>query len=312
MQPPAISRPIRCVTIDVEEYFHIEAAHGFIARRDWDSLPSRVECNVELLLDLFARHDVRATFFFLGWIGQRHPHLVRRCADAGHEIASHGSHHDRLHRLTPATFREDALDSKRLLEDLAGAPVLGYRAPTWSITRDTAWALDALAHCGFTYDASIFPVFHPWYGVPDAPTRPFLAQSQPDGAKLLEVPPLIWRTMNRNLAVAGGGYFRLLPLSLMRAGLRQAAHEARPAVLYFHPWEFDPDTPPMPLPLTGRVRTYTGLRTAADRFDRVLREFQGWTTIAGALGALHAIAADHPPFSLHPVAATSASTPLAA
>ena len=304
MSPPAHPGPIRCVTIDVEEYFHVEAAHGVVPRSAWDTLPTRVERSIDLLLDLFDRHRVRATFFTLGHVAQRHPDMVRRVHALGHEVASHGMRHDRLHRLSPAQLREDALASKRLLEDLTGAPVLGYRAPTWSITRDTAHAIDALLDTGYAYDASVFPVRHPAYGVPDAPTSPFLVRASPMGQSLLEVPPLTWRVAGRNVPVAGGGYFRLLPLRLMFAGLRQAERDARPAVLYFHPWEFDPGTPRMPLSTLGRVRTYTGLRTAAARLDRVLRSFTGWTTIASSFARLSSLAAGRPPFDL------SAATPI--
>lgn len=303
---PPIS-PIRCLSVDVEEYFHIEAAHGVIRREDWSHLPSRVDRGMDVLLDLFARVGARATMFFLGDVARRHPHLVQRCVAAGHEIGSHGSMHDRLHRLDPRGFRQDALASKRLLEDLAGQPVHGYRAPTWSITRKTAWAIDVLAQCGFTYDASIFPVAHPAYGVPDAPHTPFFVRSCPASPKLLELPPLVYRALGRNCAVAGGGYFRLLPSALMRRGIAQAAAEGRPAILYFHPWEFDADIPRMPLSLTGRLRTYTGLRTAAPRLERILRDTGSWTTIASHLHAMHALAGDAPVFTLAPAAAIRAA-----
>ncbi len=289
--------PLRCVSIDVEEYFHVEAARHAVGRDQWDAWPSRVEGNVDRLLALFERCGQRGTFFILGHVAQRRPGLVRRIADAGHEVASHGTHHDRLHRLTPDTFREDLLTSKRLLEDLTGQPVLGYRAPTFSVTRQTAWAIDVLAESGFTYDASIFPVRHPWYGVIDAPLEPFWCKTQ-SGQKILEVPPLVWRAAGRNLAVAGGGYFRLLPLGLMKRGLRQAAKEQRPAILYFHPWEFDPDMPRMPLSFTGRLRTYTGLRTAERKLEGIMRQPARWTPIRDALDELRRMADQRAAFEL--------------
>ncbi len=245
---------------------------------------------MDLLLELFDRTGCRATFFFLGCVAERHPDLARRCVDLGHEVASHGSMHDRLHRLTPDTMRKDVTDSKRLLEDQTGQAVRGFRSPSWSLTRETAWAVEVLAEAGFEYDASVYPVSHPAYGVPDAPDRPYFLQGVEGGACILEVPPLTWRVMDRNLPVAGGGYFRLLPKSLMMRGLSQAEAQGRPGVLYFHPWEFDPDMPRMPLNMTGRVRTYTGLRSAEARLEKVLRSFDGWATIGGQLDRLNGLA----------------------
>lgn len=278
----ASNGPVRSVTIDVEEYFHIEAAHGSIERKSWNTWPSRVERNVDLLLDLFDRHNQRGTFFILGDVARRQPKLAAKIAAAGHEVASHGTGHDRLHRLTPESFREDLHASKSLLEEQTGQQVVGYRAPTFSVVPATAWAIDVMVELGLQYDASIFPVTHPAYGVPAAPDRPYMVQGR-DGATLLEVPPLTWSAMGKKLAVAGGGYFRLLPLALMKAGLRQAASEHRPAVLYFHPWEFDPDMPRMPLSMTGRIRTYTGLKSAAAKLSRIMSLPARWTPIRDIL-----------------------------
>ncbi len=290
--PPSVAdapaRPVRCLSIDVEEYFHIEAAHGRIGREQWDRLPSRVEASVELLLSLLVRYKRPATFFILGDVARRCPRLAPRIAAAGHEIASHGSMHDRLHRLNPRTFRDDLLRGRKILEDQTGKTVIGYRAPTWSVTRATAWAVDVLAQTGFAYDASIFPVRHPWYGVPDGPRGPYLVQHAADGPLLREMPPLTWRAAGRNWPAAGGGYFRLLPLWFMRRGLAQAARDGRPAILYFHPWEFDPDLPSMPLSFTGRVRTYTGLDKSLRRLERIIAEEADWRTIADALPAIDA------------------------
>ena len=290
--------PLRSLTIDVEEYFHIEAAYRVIGPGRWGDWPSRVQASVDLLLDLFDRHDRKGTFFILGDAARRCPAMAARIAAAGHEIASHGLMHDRLHRLTPDSFRQDLHASKALLEDQTGCRVIGYRAPTFSVVPQTAWAVDVLLALGFEYDASVFPVRHPWYGVPSAPDRPFLMQGTPEGGTILELPALTWRPTGlagaalggRKLAVAGGGYFRLLPLWFMQRGLRQAAGEGRPAVLYFHPWEFDPDIPRMPLSRTGRLRTYTGLKTAAAKLERIMREPARWVTLANALPELRAMA----------------------
>lgn len=282
----------------MEDYYHIEAAYRTIPRAAWDAQPPRVERNTALLLDLFHRHNRKATFFILGYVAKRFPQLARSIADAGHEVASHGSGHDRLHRLDRATFREDLLSSKKLLEDQTGKPVAGYRAPTFSVVRQTAWAIDVLAEAGFRYDSSIFPVMHHWYGVPDAPRQPFYVRSSAQGAALLEVPPLTWRIFGRNMPVAGGGYFRLLPLAFMRRGLEQARQQERPAVLYFHPWEFDPDMPRMALSMTGRIRTYTGLKASVKRLESILRTDANWSTMIDALPAFEAQAKRLQPFLL--------------
>lgn len=304
-QPLSDSLPLRSVSVDVEEYFHIEAAHGVIRPEDWCRWPSRVERNIDLLLSLFDRHGQCGTFFILGDVAQRHPRLAGRIADAGHEVASHGSGHDRLHRLTPDRFRQDVLASKRLLEDQTGRSVVGYRAPTFSVVPQTAWAIDVLVELGFLYDASIFPVRHPWYGVPTAPDRPFYLQGRPDGPKLLEIPPLTWTYRSglnggSKLAVAGGGYFRLLPLWFMRRGLAQSAAQGRPAVLYFHPWEFDPEMPRMPLPRLARLRTYTGLASATARLDRIMSQPARWTPIVAVIDELRRLADTQGVFCLAP------------
>jgi polysaccharide deacetylase family protein (PEP-CTERM system associated) len=286
------------VTIDVEEYFHIEAAYRAVGPAAWNDWPSRVGPNVDLLLDLFAKHDQKGTWFILGDVARRSPGVAKKIADAGHEVASHGTGHDRLHRLNPASFRDDLLSSKKILEDQTGRRVVGYRAPTFSVVPATAWAIDVLVECGFEFDASIFPVVHPAYGVPSAPDRPFFVQGRESEAKILEVPPLTWAAAGRKLAVAGGGYFRLLPLWFMKRGLAQARRDARPAVLYFHPWEFDPDMPRMPLSRTGRLRTYTGLKTAARKLDSIMAEPARWSTIAAALPELRAIAEKAAVFAL--------------
>jgi len=293
------SLPLRCISIDVEEYFHIEAAYKTIRRDDWDVWPSRVERNIDLLLSLFDRHNQRGTFFILGHVAKKHRLLAKRISDAGHEVASHGTGHDRLHRLNPKDLRQDVLSSKSLLEDQTGKPVLGYRAPTFSVVAQTAWAIDVLADAGFEYDASIFPVKHPWYGVPTAPDRPFFVQGQPDGSRMLELPPLTWSLpAGRRLAVAGGGYFRLLPLWFMRRGLAQAAAQGRPAILYFHPWEFDPDMPRMPLPALGKLRTYTGIRSATKRLEHIMAQPARWAPIAQVLGEFREMAKAVPVLSL--------------
>lgn len=255
---------------------------------------------MDRLLELFASLDRRATLFFLGDFARHHPGLVKRAAAAGHEIASHGNMHERLHRLAPDTLQQDLADSRKILEDLAGAPVLGFRAPTWSVTRQTAWALDVIAEAGFAYDASIFPVHHPWYGVPDAPDRPFFVRGRDNGPCMLELPPLTLQLEQYRLAVAGGGYFRLLPLALMKWGLRQAARDKRPAILYFHPWEFDPGFPRLPLSTLGRIRTCTGRRRSLAKLKTILELPGTWRPIADDLHLFRALAGERQPMTLLP------------
>jgi polysaccharide deacetylase family protein (PEP-CTERM system associated) len=292
------ARPPVMLTFDVEEYFHVEAAFASVGPTRWADWPRRVDASVDRLLDACDRHGTRATFFILGDVARASPRLARRCADAGHEVASHGSMHDRIHRLTPDALAADLRDSKAILEDQTGRAVLGYRAPTWSVTRATAWAVDALLDAGFAYDASVFPVRHPQYGVPDAPAWPHLIRATATAEPLLEVPPLVYRVAGRNLAAAGGGYFRLLPLALMTRALTQARAEQRPAVLYFHPWEFDPGIPRLPLPTLQRLRTYTGLRSAMARLHKLLRHTGPTDSIASQLPTLRRLARQRTAFTL--------------
>ncbi len=290
--------PLRCLSIDVEDYYQIESAYHVIPKSDWDHWPARVERNTDLLLELFARHGRKGTFFVLGSMARKHPTLVRRIVAGGHEIASHGTMHDRLHRLNAESFREDLHASKVILEDQAQQPVIGYRAPTFSVTPQTAWAIDVLHREGFQYDASIFPVHHPLYGIPGAPDQPFYVRGHAQGATLLEVPALTWKVGKKKLAVAGGGYFRLLPLWFMQRGLQQAAQQHRPAVLYFHPWEFDADLPRMPLKFTGRLRTYTGLKRAAHRLEKIMQQPARWCALREVLDELHTMAKRVPTWTL--------------
>ncbi|MCC7145288.1 MAG: DUF3473 domain-containing protein [Phycisphaeraceae bacterium] len=293
--------PTVCLSFDVEEHYHIEAARGRVAKESWPNFASRVEKNVDLLLDLLAQAGAKATFFVLGDVARRCPLLARRIFQAGHEIASHGFGHDRIHRLTPAQFRQDVAAGKAILEDQTGQAVLGYRAPTFSLTVDTAWAIDILAELGLVYDASIFPVRHPWYGVRHAPLSPFFVRAGAKGRSMLEVPPLVWQFAGGRVAAAGGGYFRLLPLWIMERGLAQAAAAGRPAVLYFHPWEFDPDQPRMPLTIANRIRTYTGLRSAAKKLQRIMRRSSRWITLQQALPELTRQASLREPLGLYGV-----------
>jgi len=232
-----------------------------------------VVANTERLLETFESARVTATFFFLGWVAERYPELVRSVCAAGHEIASHGYQHQLVYSLTPAAFREDVRSSKCLLEDLCGLPVRGYRAPSFSITADSLWALDILIEEGYEYDASIFPVRHDRYGIADSPRHAHLL-SRPAGV-LTEMPGSTVRIAGVNVPIAGGGYFRLLPYEWARWGINRVnTTERQPVVFYLHPWEVDPDQPRFAVPPTTRLRHYTGLKTNMQRLQRLLRQFQ--------------------------------------
>ena len=275
----------RLLTFDVEEYFQIEAARDVVDVEQWDTRHSRIHRQVDWLLATLADHDCRATFFALGWLARRHRPMIEAIAHAGHEVACHGFAHDRLHRLTEAQARLDIRTAKAILEDITGQPVIGYRAPTFSLDHRTAWAIDVLAEAGFTYDSSIQPIRRSAYGVPDAPRHPFRLIG-PGGGELLEIPPLTWQIGKYRLPVAGGGYFRLFPLRCMLNGIAQAHRAGQPAMLYFHPWEFDPQQPRMPLVGIKRFRTYVGLRRAGRRIESLMQRGSG-QAVRDWLGAQH-------------------------
>ena len=260
------------MSVDVEDYFQVSALAPAAPRERWESFERRVVTNTERLLATFDEAGVKATFFFLGWVAERHPALVTRTAAAGHEIASHGYHHELVYDLTPVAFREDVRRTKQLLESIAGAAVLGYRAPSYSITRRSLWALDVLIEEGYRYDASIFPVHHDRYGIPDAP-RHLHVLERPGGA-LIEVPPTTVRLGAINAPAAGGGYFRLLPYAWTVWGIdRVNRTEGKPAIFYLHPWEIDPDQPRLSVGALSRLRHYRNLHLTERRLKRLLRRF---------------------------------------
>jgi polysaccharide deacetylase family protein (PEP-CTERM system associated) len=236
---------LNCMSVDVEEYFHAEVFHGCLSPADWPGMPRRVEPFLERIAELLEEYKSRATFFVLGAVVEDLAPLLRQLADRGHEIASHGNGHQHLARLTPQKLREDLRAARRRIEDAIGVRPLGYRAPTFSVTHATAWALDVIIGEGFEYDASVFPIRHDRYGVPTAPLEPFWAVG-PSGARLLEFPPLTldWGLMR--LPVGGGGYLRLLPAAVLSRSLRGRERRGKPAMIYVHPWELDPDQPRLP------------------------------------------------------------------
>ena len=269
----ADARVLNAMTVDVEDYFHVSAFDGVLPRSQWDSIESRVVANTERILDIFEDMDVRATFFVLGWVAERYPGLVRRIAAAGHELASHGYAHRLVYDLTPAMFREDIRRSKALMEHAASAPVRGYRAPSYSVTPRSLWALDILIEEGFTYDASIFPIHHDRYGIPLSPRHPYRINR--DGGDIVEAPASTVRWGPFNFPVAGGGYFRILPYGWTRWGIsRINCDERRAAIFYIHPWEVDPDQPRLSGSFISRFRHYRNLDKTEARLRQMLTEFR--------------------------------------
>lgn len=261
------------LSVDVEDYFQVEAFADSIPRDSWGYWPSRVVANTHRVLDLFDRHGAKATFFFVGWVAERFPSLVREVAERGHELGCHSFWHRPIYSLTPNEFRADTRLAKAVIQDAGGLPVHGYRAPTWSITRDCLWALDVLAEAGFLYDSSIYPIRHDLYGVPSARRFPY-SHSCADGLSLREFPPATLRIAGFNLPAAGGGYLRLFPLFYTRWTFHSFEKKYRqPVVVYFHPWELDPDQPRLKGSLRSRFRHYTNLCGLEARLARLLASY---------------------------------------
>jgi polysaccharide deacetylase family protein (PEP-CTERM system associated) len=264
---------LNALTFDVEEYYQVEAFRDLVTVDDWSRLPSRVDASTRLLLDLLEAHQVSATFFVVGWVAERHPGLVREIQQRGHEVGCHGYWHRPIYSMEPAAFREDVRRARAAIEDVTGAPLLGYRAPTCSVVRSTWWALDILAEEGFRYDSSVFPIRHDRYGIPDAPRFPHRIELAHDRG-ILEVPMTTIRLGGQNLPFAGGGYFRLLPYPVIRAGVRRVnEREGEPAVVYLHPWEVDPDQPRMAVHGLQRFRHYVNLSRTAGKLAALVQDF---------------------------------------
>ncbi len=268
MLAPAVTNAL---TIDVEDYFQVSAFAPYIRRSEWDARECRVERNVGRILDLLTERRIQATFFTLGWVAERYPQLVRRIVDGGHELASHGYGHQRVSDLDRGAFTQDIVRAKKLLEDIGGVAVQGYRAPSFSIGSGNLWAFDVLAETGHAYSSSVYPIKHDHYGMPDSPRFAYRL-----GNGLLEVPVTTLRVMNRNLPSSGGGYFRLLPYALSRWMLRQVNQQDREsAVFYFHPWEIDVDQPRVPgIDLKTRFRHYVNIDRTERRLQSLMDDFR--------------------------------------
>lgn len=265
---------VNILSIDVEEYFHPSEVQRRIPVESWESLPSRVEAETDRVLDLLARRHARATFFVVGWVAERHPRMVRRIVEAGHEIGCHSYAHQLVYDLTPQEFRADTQRAVRAIEDAAEVTPRLYRAPSYSITRRSFWALEILAECGFTYDSSIYPIMHDRYGIPGFERRAHTIRTA--SGPILEVPIATAKLSGGTVVPVGGGaYLRLLPYRFTAAGIRRInREERRPACIYFHPWEIDPGQPRLAAGLVARLRTYTGIGGMEKKLAKLLTDFR--------------------------------------
>ena len=279
---------LNALTIDVEDYFQVNAFAGIIRQDQWDTYPLRVDGNTRRILDMLDRYSIKATFFILGWVAERLPELTKEIQRRGHEIACHGYAHELIYNIGPERFRADIRRSKMLLEDQCGVQVNGYRAPSYSITKRSLWALDILIEEGFTYDSSIFPVMHDTYGIPDAQRFPYILQTE--AGPLVEFPlttlPLYFGSKEVRLPIAGGGYLRLFPVELIKRGIERInAKEKQSAVLYFHPWEIDPDQPRIKEAwLKSRFRHYLNLDKTEDKLSYLFNKLE-FSTMKSVLDA---------------------------
>lgn len=260
-------------TVDVEEYFHPSALEPWVSMDSWPSFHRRSPRVIERLLRVLDDNECRGTFFVLGWLAEREPEMVKEIAGAGHEIASHSWDHRRVVRQRPEEFRESVRRSKGVLEDIAGAEVLGFRAPSWSIVPGIEWAFDVLLEEGYQYDSSLFPTaYHPAYGYPGASRDPNWL-GRPSGS-LVEIPPATLRRLGSNFPASGGAYLRFFPYALMRAALRDSERRAQPGTVYIHPWELDLFVPELPMSAVARVRTFGGVKKVWPRVLELLKEFR--------------------------------------
>lgn len=260
------------LSVDVEDWFQVGAFENVISRSDWDACDCRVERNTDALLAMFEAAGIKATFFTLGWVAERYPALIGRIADAGHELGNHGQNHDRVFTFTPQQFAADLERSRKAIEDAAGVAVRGYRAPSFSINPRTPWAHEVMAEQGYSYSSSINPIKHDHYGWPDAPR--FAFHPLPD-SELVEIPVTTAMLGKKRIAAGGGGFFRLLPYSYSRWAIRQVNADARPGIIYFHPWEIDPDQPRVAnAPIKSKLRHYTNLDAMAGKLKRLMADFK--------------------------------------
>jgi polysaccharide deacetylase family protein (PEP-CTERM system associated) len=277
-------------TVDVEEYFQVKALESAVSREEWISCPSRLAASIDALLETLDRHGARGTFFVLGWIAAHRPEVVRAISAAGHEIASHGYWHERVTALDREAFREDVRSSKQILEDLVGAEIVGYRAPSFSIIPGWEWAFDILIEEGYRYDSSLFPIRRRGYGYPNSPRIPHLIRRA--GGQIAEFPLATTSILRYPIPAAGGGYLRQFPLGIIRRAFREASDRQEPATFYIHPWEIDPGQPRLAVSVLNRIRHYRGLAGTLGRIDQLLEEFT-FDAIGSYFPALERTAGTH-------------------
>ncbi len=271
---------VNAMTVDVEDYFHVSAFENSIKKSDWHNLPLRVERNTYRLLELFEKHNVKSTFFTLGWVAERCPSLIKAIVDQGHELASHGYNHKRATEMTRTEFISDVQQSKNILEELSGKAVIGYRAPSFSINDSNTWVYDVLLELGFKYSSSTYPISHDLYGVPTWPRFPYQRQESSDNQKIIEIPIPTIRKNDTNTGIGGGGYFRLYPYWLSKKRIEKFhQQEKQPYSFYFHPWEIDPDQPRVKeAPLKSKFRHYINLSRMEGKLEQLLKDYQ-WDTM---------------------------------
>ncbi len=272
------------LTVDVEEWFHPEALQHLFPPETWDEQPSRIVPLMERLLDVFDAHNAKATFFVLGWVAEHHPELVRQLAERGHEVATHSYSHRMATKLDPKAFKDDLQRSVKILQDTTGRDVLGFRAPTFSVTKKTFWVFNILAESGLKYDSSIYPIWHDRYGIPDAPRSVFEVQTD-NGASIIEFPMPTLRILGKNFPFGGGGYLRLFPLRFTTMAIRRFNKEGFPAIVFMHPWEFDPQQPKVKMGRLQSLRHYANIGRNLDKIGYLLKTFE-WTNFADYLDQL--------------------------
>lgn len=266
--------PVKNVlTFDIEDWFHAEVFGNRFPIENWDQLESRVKRNTEIILNFLSRNNIKATFFFLGWVAEKFPEIVRSASEEGHEIASHGYTHTRVDKLTPDTFRQEVRESVELLNSISGQEISGFRAPTFSITEETLWALPILLEEGIKYDSSIFPIYHDRYGIPNAPTEPYIIHKNGND-KIVEFPMPTINITKYKLPFGGGGYFRLYPFWLSMKFMQKYQNSGRPIIFYAHPWEFDTGMPKIDLGAMKKIRHYHGISKFLERLEIVTSNFE--------------------------------------
>ncbi len=300
--------PLNALTVDLEDYFQVSNFDDVVCRSDWDAQPRRIERNTRELLDAFDSYATRATFFVLGWVAEREPGLIREIADRGHEVACHGYGHELVYEIGAERFARDLQGARAAIEYACGRAVVGYRAPSYSITERSLWALDVLAEQGFDYDSSIFPIRHHRYGIPDFPRHP-RRLVLPGGGRIDEFPMTTLPVGGTNLPLSGGAYLRFLPAPVFRWGFRRLARRGEPTVLYLHPWEIDPGQPRQDVGLAVRINHYWNLGRTLPRLRGLLSEHR-FAPMADVLAELRR--ADRLPEHVLPASVPAPSEPLAA